>query len=77
MAGLNLRGTAGINFGGAMPAPSTGTATVTASAFGPGATLAAGSKTGSLNPGQPFGLAFWVGVGSIVVLAVIRHSLPR
>lgn len=76
MAGLNLRGT-GINFGGAMLAPSTGTATVTAAAFGPGATLQAGSKTASLNPGTGFGLAFWVGVGSIVVLAFIRHSLPR
>lgn len=77
MGGLNLRGTAAVSFGGAMPAPSTGTATVTAAAFGPGATVAGKSRSSSLNPGTPFGLAFWVGVGSIVVLAVIRHSLPR
>jgi hypothetical protein len=52
-------------------------ATVSTAAFGPSASGQAGSKYAGLSPSQPTGLAFWVGVGAIVALVIIRQSLPR
>jgi hypothetical protein len=52
-------------------------ATVSTAAFGPQSSGSASGKYAGLSPAQPTGLAFWVGVGAIVALVVIRQSLPR
>lgn len=86
MAGLSvytgLRGQFGGSSGGATvatPGTNGGMAGVTAAAFSPGATPV---KTGTggmsaLIPNTPFGLGFWMGVGALGLLILIRHSLPR
>jgi hypothetical protein len=51
-------------------------ASVTSAAFGPGATVQTPSASQALTPTDGFGLAFWVGVGAIAALVIIRHSLP-
>lgn len=56
-------------------APNTGT--VDYAAFQPGSSQQMQSRGSTLSPGTPFGLTFWVGVGSLGVLALIRHSLPK
>lgn len=77
MAGLNLR--VG-GFGGVGTTPNapnyTPPASVTSAAFGPGASVQAPSTATVLAPTNGFGLAFWVGVASIVGLVIIRQSLP-
>lgn len=77
MPGLNLRGGAGLNLSGAGPTTDTGTQTVTAAAFSPGMTASTTSAPGAFSLSHPFGISFAVGVGAIVILAIIRHSLPR
>ena len=78
MAGLNLRGGAGISLSSVTMMPADAQATLTAAAFGPGATnQATPSASHPLNPKQPFGTAFWAGVTAIVLLVVIRRSLPN
>jgi len=75
MAGLNL----GVN-GGVRATANGGSAPTSASeaGFGPGYT-AAGTPSGmnALTPNDPFGVAFWTGVGALAFLFVIRKSLPR
>jgi len=51
-------------------------ATVSTAAFGPTASTQGPSTASLLHPFTPTGTAFWVGVGALVALAVIRHSLP-
>jgi hypothetical protein len=80
MAGLNLK-VGGFGGVGTTGAPSRGTQqsydSVTSQAFGPGATTApSGGIVNNLGPTQPAGLAFWTGVVAVVLLVVIRHSLP-
>lgn len=79
MSGLALGAKARASAAVQVASPQTGQGTVTQAAFGPSATTGPGkgSVAGSLGPGSPVGLAFWVGVGSLVALVVIRHSLPR
>lgn len=76
MAGLNLRGGATVNLGGVTPAPTTGNGSVTMAAFSPGATPTATGPS-ALSPTKPFGASLWIGVGAIVLLCLVRHSLPR
>ncbi len=78
MAGLNLA--SGLRFRAStaqatQAAPNTGT--VNYAAFQPGSTNAMQSRGSTFSPGTSFGLAFWVGVGSTIALAVFRHSLPK
>jgi hypothetical protein len=75
---LNVGGFGGV---GTTASPNMGTQSsydsVTSQAFGPGATTAStGGIANNLAPTDPVGLAFWVGVLSVVALVVIRHSLP-
>jgi hypothetical protein len=78
VAGLNLRGGAGISLSSVTVAPSDAQATLTVAAFGPGATMQSTSAGGHpLNPKQPVGMAFWGGVVAIVLLVCIRRSLPN
>ncbi len=77
MPGLQL-GT----FGGVARRPQATTApnqttSVTAAAFGPGYSVAAPSTGSALAPNDAFGISFWLGVGAIVALVYIRHTLPR
>lgn len=46
---------------------------LTSSGFGP---TSSSSGTHPLHPMTGFGGAFWIGVGALVALAWIRHSLP-
>ena len=80
MAGLKLN-VGGFGGVGTTASPQMGSQSsydsVTSQAFGPGATTGpSGGIASNLNPTDPTGLAFWVGVASVVALVVIRHSLP-
>jgi hypothetical protein len=57
------------------PAPNTGT--VDYAAFQPGSTQQMQSRGSALSPGDPTGLAFWVGAGCLLALVIIRHTLPK
>jgi hypothetical protein len=77
MAGLNLRMMGGVS---AVPGPgySSDMSSATSAAFGPGYTQAGlPGAAETFKPNDPFGIAFWVGVASLVGLLVIRHSLPQ
>jgi hypothetical protein len=50
--------------------------TVTSAAFGPGATVSTPSAGQVLAPNDGFGLACTVGIVAVVLLVVIRQSLP-
>lgn len=76
MAGLNL----GV-MGGVRASTGTGYQSGPMSAaeagFGPGYSMAgAPDSLNALAPNDPFGVAFWVGVGSLALLLFVRHSLP-
>ncbi len=49
---------------------------VTEAAFGPGATVAVPSTADVLTPNTGFGVAFTTGVVAVVLLVIIRQSLP-
>lgn len=51
--------------------------TVDSAAFSPGRTQSRQTAGQALSPADPVGLTFWVGVGSIVALALLRYSLPK
>jgi hypothetical protein len=70
-SGLRFRASTAGNLG----TPNMGT--VDAAAFAPGVTQAPQTRGQALSPSSPVGLTFWVGVGSLVALALIRHSLPK
>jgi len=86
MSGLLLQGS-GAAFGGVATngAPSygsaksytSGTPSAGIAAFGGPSTTTTPSTGDILHPGKPFGLAFWVGVGSITGLCWLRYSLPK
>lgn len=80
MAGLSLKvgGFGGV--GTTAPptmAPSSSYDTVTAQAFGPGATVPEPSAADVLSPNDGFGVAFWTGVAAVALLVAIRFSLPK
>lgn len=77
MSGLNLHSSvrASVNAG---TASSSGPATATEAAYGPGYSASGTPSTAqTLTPNDPFGIAFWSGIGALVLLLVIRHSLPN
>lgn len=80
MSGLSLR-IGGFGGVGSTDSPSYGSSdsydSVTAQAFGPGATLPSGSVKNSLHPARPVGAAVWTGAAAIVLLVLVRRSLPR
>ena len=80
MAGLSLR-VGGFGGVGSTDSPSYGSSTsydsVTAQAFGPGVTMPSGSVKHSLHPSQPVGAACTAGVVAVVLLVLVRRSLPR
>jgi hypothetical protein len=49
---------------------------VTAAAFGPGYTTSPPSTSSALTPNDPFGIAFWTGIGGVAGLVYLRHTLP-
>lgn len=80
MAGTNLSlwGRAGAQAAlGTTPVASATPANATVAAFSPNATVSISQGKPWCHPSTPFGLAFWTGAGAIVLLALIRHSLPR
>lgn len=62
-------------FGGASAtaSSSSGTPAMASQIYGP---PASGGK-GPLHPGTGFGAGFWLAVGGMVVLVIVRQSLPR
>ena len=74
MAGTNLyawgRGGAGAQASVGSPA------TATVAAFSPNATVSTSTSANPFHLMQPFGMAFWAGVGAIGLLILLRHSLP-
>lgn len=63
-------------FGGGSVNASTGTSSspaLAAETYGP---AAAGAKS-ALHPSTGFGSGFWLAVGGVVLLVVVRQSLPR
>ncbi len=78
MGGTNLyawgKAGAGTSLGAAAGATPSNAALA---AFSPGSTVSVSTASHPLTPGSPFGIAFWVGVGSIALLCIIRPSLPR
>jgi hypothetical protein len=50
--------------------------TVTSAAFGPGSTVQTPGAADVLSPNDGFGLAFTTGVVAVVLLVIIRQSLP-
>lgn len=77
MPGLSLRTGLGFRASTAQDVGTANTGTVDAAAFMPGATVQPQSRGSALSPASPPGLAFWVGVGALVALGLIRHSLPN
>jgi hypothetical protein len=81
MAGLNLGvyGRAQPTSGGSGFSSSPAAAsTATEMAFGPGYTQQGStSASGALTSTSPGSWAFWTSIGAIVVLALVRHSLPN
>lgn len=78
MSGLNLNLGIGTQVAansqiGSYPAVTAGQA-----GFGPSFTsTTAGSKASTLAPTDAFGVALWVGIGSLALLLFIRYSLPN
>lgn len=74
--GMQLGGQASVN-GGGMGSVSN-PATASEAAFGPGyAVNGRPNSKAALAPNDPFGVAFWTGVGCLALLLLIRHSLPN
>lgn len=83
MPGLNLGINGGVKWkdygGGQGFSSSTSPASATEAGFGSGYTQP-GQPSGlmdAITPDDPFGAAFWIGVGSLALLLFIRHSLPH
>ena len=69
MAGIGTN----IFAGGSASASTASSPAVASNTYGP---PAAGSK-GALHPATGFGSGFWLAVGGLVLLVVVRQSLPR
>lgn len=57
---------------------SSGSGASNGSALSPGGVMASGgtSSRNPLAPTHPAGMAFWIGVGSVVALVALWYSLP-
>jgi hypothetical protein len=79
MAGLSLR-VGGFGGVGTAGDKSYGTPesydSVTAKAFGPGASLPKADVKTAYHPTRPVGAAMWTGVAAVALLVMIRRSLP-
>lgn len=76
MPGLNL-GVGGRAAGRARYTPDPPPRSATQAAYGTAGQQKPESTVSVLSPGRSFGLAFWVQVGAVVLLVVIRQSLPK
>lgn len=79
MAGLSLKvgGFGGVGTTGNQNYGTQGSYdTVTSAAFGPGSTVQTPGMADVLAPNDGFGLAVTTGVIAVVLLVLIRHSLP-
>lgn len=82
MPGLNLGVMGGVrantsNSGGGFSSQVAPT-TATEAGFGPGYSVAGSPSTANIvSPNDPFGVALWGGIGALVLLLLIRHSLPN
>jgi hypothetical protein len=80
MPGLNLK--VG-GYGGVGTAPqanwsnSPGASSVTQAAFGPGASVPVESGASVLTPNDGFGSAVTVGIAAVVILFIVRRTLPN
>jgi hypothetical protein len=79
MQGPGLSLSTGLRFrtSAAVPVGTPNMGTVDSAAFSPGSTQSPQTRGQALSPSGHVGLTFWVGVGSLVALALIRHSLPK
>ena len=71
-------GLGGGAFGAAAARVGGGSGASNGAALSPGGVMASGSSGGRhpLAPTHPAGLAFWIGVGSVVALVALWYSLP-
>lgn len=77
MSGLNLGVMGGVRAGTGTGYQTSAPSSAAEAGFGPGYSMAGSpSASQTLAPNDPFGVAFWVGIGSLALLVVIRHSLP-
>lgn len=76
MPGLNLGGMAGVKATG--QASYMGAGSATSAAFGPGGSPSAAAPVDTgLTNANPTAVVFYFGVASILILLLIRHSLPE
>lgn len=77
-SGLNLATGLRFRASAAQSTPTPDTGTVNYAAFQPGKTQQMQAQgIGALTPGSATGMCFWVGVGALALLILIRQSLPR
>jgi hypothetical protein len=75
---LNLKGYGGIGaYGTSGPAAGPAPASVTQAAFGSGYSSPQQSMGSCLAPNDTGGMIFWSGLAGLVILLLIRKSLPR
>lgn len=77
MPGLNLRAYGGVSARSQADTAPNAPTSVTAAAFGPGYSSPPPSTASALAPNDAFGVTFWIGVGAVVGLVFIRHTLPH
>jgi hypothetical protein len=70
--GSNIFGEAGVSVGGT-PTSSNASPALATETYGP----AAEGSVGAFSPRHGHGLGFWLAVGGVVVLVMVRQSLPR
>lgn len=75
--GLSLNSGLRVRASSAIATGSANMGTVDAAAFMPGATQAPQTGPAALSPRGAIGLTFWVGVGCLAALVVLRNSLPK
>jgi hypothetical protein len=62
---------------GRAPTTAAPSSSATAQAFGDATSAGTASPRSALLPVHGFGIRFWVGVGGLVLLAWVYHSLPE
>jgi hypothetical protein len=72
-----LHGGAGAGGSVSTVPPPSGASAVAEAAYGPGGTTRPSGGLSKLSPLKSQGLAFWMAVGGLVGLVIIRQSLPR
>ncbi len=77
MPGLNLSGYGGVKAYGTQGNTTNNQGSVTAAAFGSGYSAPQQSAKSALTPNDAGGMVGFAGIVGLVLLVVIRHSLPR